>query len=194
MTVTRPVANFGVVVLSARPRLSRESSSPATRTTLTGVPGLPLVINPYIDSYGAARPVAGAIRPGRGQLRHRLRHRRPRARGRVHVPVLDRRRHARRPCGCSSRTRETRRERFELAVDRRRRRRRSAVARPRRSTAGPRRSPTREAARSSASRAAGPGRHRVVFTAADYQEMKNMENVPRILPNTRTFTAAFRVR
>jgi hypothetical protein len=42
-------------------------------------------------------------------------------------------------------------------------------------------------------RAAGPGRHSLVFTAADYQELKNMENVPQILPNTRTFRAAFRV-
>ena len=39
-----------------------------------------------------------------------------------------------------------------------------------------------------------PGRHTLVFTAADYQELKNMENVPRILPNTTTFSAAFRVR
>ena len=42
-------------------------------------------------------------------------------------------------------------------------------------------------------RTAGPGRHSLVFTAADYQELKNMENVPQILPNTRTFRAAFRV-
>ena len=42
-------------------------------------------------------------------------------------------------------------------------------------------------------RTAGPGRHTLVFTAADYQELKNMENVPQILPNTRTFRAVFRV-
>jgi hypothetical protein len=39
-----------------------------------------------------------------------------------------------------------------------------------------------------------PGRHRLVFSVADYQELKNMENVPQILPNTRVFSAAFRVR
>jgi hypothetical protein len=33
----------------------------------------------------------------------------------------------------------------------------------------------------------------LAFSAADYQELKNMENVPRILPNTRTFRAVFRV-
>jgi hypothetical protein len=40
----------------------------------------------------------------------------------------------------------------------------------------------------------GAGRHTLVFSAADYQELKNMENVPRILPNTRVFRAAFTVR
>jgi hypothetical protein len=38
-----------------------------------------------------------------------------------------------------------------------------------------------------------PGRHVLVFTAADYQELKNMENVLRILPNTRTLRAVIRV-
>jgi hypothetical protein len=38
------------------------------------------------------------------------------------------------------------------------------------------------------------GTHRLVVQAADYQELKNMENVPQILPNTRTYTATFRVR
>jgi len=38
------------------------------------------------------------------------------------------------------------------------------------------------------------GRHRLVFRAADYQELKNMENVPQILPNTRTLSVRFRVR
>ena len=37
------------------------------------------------------------------------------------------------------------------------------------------------------------GEQTLVFTAADYQELKNMENVPQILPNTRTFKAVFRI-
>jgi subtilisin family serine protease len=36
-----------------------------------------------------------------------------------------------------------------------------------------------------------PGRHTMIFTASDYQEAKNMENVARILPNTRTVRTAF---
>ena len=33
-----------------------------------------------------------------------------------------------------------------------------------------------------------------MFAAADYQELKNMENVPQILPNTRTLRTTFSVR
>ncbi|MBA3734807.1 MAG: S8 family serine peptidase [Actinobacteria bacterium] len=35
------------------------------------------------------------------------------------------------------------------------------------------------------------GRHALTFSVADYQETKNMENVPRILPNTRTLRTSF---
>jgi hypothetical protein len=35
------------------------------------------------------------------------------------------------------------------------------------------------------------GRHVLNFSVADYQETKNMENVPRILPNTRTIQTTF---
>jgi subtilisin family serine protease len=38
------------------------------------------------------------------------------------------------------------------------------------------------------------GRHQLTFSVADYQETKNMENVPRILPNTRTLRTSFVVR
>jgi hypothetical protein len=37
------------------------------------------------------------------------------------------------------------------------------------------------------------GRHSLSFTASDYQETKNMENVARILPNTRTVRTTFLV-
>jgi subtilisin family serine protease len=40
---------------------------------------------------------------------------------------------------------------------------------------------------------AGRGRHTLVFTAADYQETKNNENVPGVLPNTRRLQQAISV-
>ena len=39
----------------------------------------------------------------------------------------------------------------------------------------------------------GRGTHRLTVVARDYQELKNMENVPQILPNTRTLRAVFRL-
>ena len=40
-------------------------------------------------------------------------------------------------------------------------------------------------------RGVGRGRHTLTFTAADFQEAKNNENVPGILPNTRTIQRTF---
>ncbi len=45
--------------------------------------------------------------------------------------------------------------------------------------------------------ATGPlsrGRHTLRLTVSDHQEAKNMENVPPILPNTRTLRARFTLR
>jgi hypothetical protein len=38
------------------------------------------------------------------------------------------------------------------------------------------------------------GNHRLVVKASDFQESKNMEDVARILPNTRTYSKTFTVR
>ncbi len=79
VTVTKPVANFGVMVLSGS-RASPRVVVAGDENRVTSVPGLPLVINPYIDSYGA-RAAGGRRDPARSrQLRHRLRHRRGRPR------------------------------------------------------------------------------------------------------------------
>jgi len=37
------------------------------------------------------------------------------------------------------------------------------------------------------------GTHRLVFTVSDHQEAKNMENVTRILPNTRVLRTTIRI-
>jgi hypothetical protein len=38
------------------------------------------------------------------------------------------------------------------------------------------------------------GRHRLLLQVSDHQESKNMENVPRILPNTTVLAVSFSVR
>lgn len=188
VTVSRPVANFGVVVLSGA-RVSPRVVVAGDENRLVGVPGLPLVINPYIDAYGEARPVAGAIRPGAGgydvvfdtpagpaaafTFRYwiddvtpptvRLLSPTAKRGGTLALAVADG------GAGVDPKSLIAKIDGRPVPV----------------SFSGGR------AIVSLGS--TGPGRHALVFTAADYQELKNMENVLRILPNTRTFRAAVRV-
>jgi hypothetical protein len=64
VTVTRRVANFGVAVVSgtAIPHVVYAGDE----NHLVGYPGLPEVLNPYFKSFGQSRPVAGAVLPGEG--------------------------------------------------------------------------------------------------------------------------------
>jgi hypothetical protein len=200
LRLTRPVANFGVVVLSnaapARFRPSPRVVAAGDENRLTGEAGLPLVINPYLDSFGASRPVAGAIRPGPGSYDVVFDTAAPvtpsgQGPGRfsfrfwvndVTPPSV---RLSKRivPAGSTLR----------LAV----------------SDAGSGVDPLSLAATIDgktvdAVYAAGSatirlpdlasGAHRLVLQVSDYQELKNMENVPQILPNTRRYTATFSVR
>jgi subtilisin family serine protease len=187
VTLARPVANFGVVVLSGA------HASPLVvvggdENRLAGIAGLPRAINPYLDSYGMARPVAGAIRPAAGSF----------------DVVFDTPADAT-PGQFSFRfwvndvTPPTVRL-LTPAV------KRSARVEISLADAGAGVDPTSVSvtvdgkpvsfARSGdriALRAGTRGRHRLVVQAADYQEVKNMENVPQILPNTRIYRATFRV-
>ena len=63
-TLGRAVANFGVAVLrgAVQPRVVQAGDE----NRLVGIPGLPFNINPYVDEFGDARPIAGAIRPAPG--------------------------------------------------------------------------------------------------------------------------------
>jgi subtilisin family serine protease len=198
--ITRPVANFGVVLLSStgagRFRPFPRVVADGDENRLTGNAGLPLVINPYLDSFGAPRPVAGAIRPVPGSydvvfetpvaaapgaggpgaytFRYwvndvappsvRLLARTVKAGARLRLSVTDT------GSGVDPQS-------LEATID----------GKP---------SPVRFAGSRATVAVAGiaAGRHRVVLQAADYQELKNMENVPQILPNTRRFTATFTVR
>jgi hypothetical protein len=66
--LSRPAANFGVRVLSqarnvkVTPRVVRDDDE----NRLTGYPGLPGDLNPYRESLGDNVPIVGAILPGKG--------------------------------------------------------------------------------------------------------------------------------
>jgi hypothetical protein len=193
VTLARPVANFGVAVIrttsDARP--SPRVVFAGNEDRLTGNAGLPLVINPYIDSFGTPRPVAAAIRPGKGSFDVVFDTPATTAAGaftfrfwvndvtppgvRLLTPVL--------AAGSTLRVAVTD---AGSGVDPQ-----SLVAR----VDGKAVSLVYSGGRATI-RLPGiaRGRHRVVLQASDYQELKNMENVPRILPNTTTYTATFRVR
>jgi subtilisin family serine protease len=188
VTVSKPVANFGVVVLSGA-RVSPRVVVAGDENRLVGVTGLPVAINPYIDSYGEARPVAGAIRPGPGGydivfdtpagpaagFTYRfwiddvtpptVRLLSPKAKqgGTLTLAVADS------GAGVDPRS-------LTAKID----------GRPVPVSFGGGRATVSLGTTS-------PGTHALVFSAADYQELKNMENVLRILPNTRTFRATIRV-
>jgi subtilisin family serine protease len=189
VTLRKPVANFGVVVLGGT-RVSPLVVSAGDENRLTGIPGLPLVINPYLDSYYKARPVAGAIRPRAGS----------------YDVVFDT------PVGTTPGAFTFRfwvddvtppSVRLLTSTVKAHRSLELTVA-----DAGSGVDPASLLASIDGKPVSlsyargrvliglvrtGRGRHRLVLQAADYQELKNMENVPQILPNTRVYRAAFRV-
>src|SRR5579862_4984712 len=59
--ITKPVANFGVAVLSGKavPHVVYAGDE----DHLTGYAGLPRVLNPYTSGFGDTRPIAGALLP-----------------------------------------------------------------------------------------------------------------------------------
>ena len=183
----RTVANFGVAVLrgDVQPRVVQAGDE----NRLVGIPGLPFNINPYVDEYGDARPIAGAIRPAPGATTScstRGPQGRPGSRSASGSTTC-----ARRPRACSARRRAPGSCAFASPTpasgvdplsldatvdgDTQRVRLASGVASVDVDGVAPR------------------GTHRLVFTVSDYQEAKNMENVTRILPNTRVLRATIRV-
>jgi len=189
VTLRRPVANFGVVVTAGR-RVSPRVVYAGDENRLTGFAGLPDVINPYLDGYGEARPVAAAIRPAKGsydivfdtpagvvpgpfafrfwiddQTPPTVRLMTPSAKrgGSLKLAVTD----------------------ASSGVD---------PASPTATVDGKPAAVRYALGRAVVSlRSVVPGRHVLVFSAADYQELKNFENVLKILPNTRVLRVPFRV-
>jgi subtilisin family serine protease len=182
IVIRQPVANFGAVVL--RGNVTPHVVFDGHEDHLTGYAGLPIDLNPYRASYGARIPVAGAVLPGPGTYDLVFDSRSPGAAGPFtfrwwvndvtppHLRVLSVR------GGISIAATDT-----GSGVDPS-----SVVARL-------------DGSLVQASYANGvfhvhasKGRHRVVISVGDYEETKNMEDVPPILPNTATLTSTVTVR
>ena len=197
VTLTRPVANFGVAVLSAGKGVDVEPRVVVAddENRLTGYTALPLNLNPYLEGDGQAEPTAGAIRPAPGSYdvvfdtpsakragkftfrfwindqtppRIRFPRRTIRFGQPVQLVVTDA------GSGVDPRT-------FVVVLDGK-----STPARP-----------VYDARTGRVTlnvTGLSPGQHRLLFEVSDYQETKNMENVPPILPNTASLRATFTVR
>jgi hypothetical protein len=175
-------ANFGVVVLSGN--VTPHVTFDGAEDRLTGYPGLPVDLNPYRTFYGNRIPVAGAVLPSPG----------------TYDIVFDTRSAA--AAGPFS---------FRLWI--------GDTTPPRlrlRSTAGAivvsaadtgsGVDPSSIVARldghgakatwhaGTIRIAARPGRHRLQLRVSDYEETKNMEDVPPVLPNTTTLETFVLVR
>jgi subtilisin family serine protease len=181
-TLRAPVANAGVVVLSgtAVPHVVIGTSE----DHLAGYTGLPMDLNPYREQYGTPRPVAGLVLPTPGTYEvvfDTPTGRRPGPftfrfwTGDTKPPSL--------------RVRSTAGGIVVAASDA------GSGVDPQSLTAtidGHKATPTWKSGQILLR--AAPGRHAIVVTAADYQEVKNMEDVGPVLPNTATLRATVTVR
>ena len=193
VNVGRAVANFGVVVTSrargvqVEPRVVHAGDE----NRLTGYPALPFNLNPYLRTFERPVLAAGAILPARGAYDVVFDGPGAASAGafsfRYWIDDV-------RPPKLSFRTRTVRRgalltigatdagsgidvSSLVLRID--------GKERGARVGAGRIRIPTGGLAR---------GRHSLVLQLSDYQETRNMENVPRILPNTAFLRTSFTVR
>jgi subtilisin family serine protease len=195
VVLRRPVANFGVVLLAqgrgvhVTPRVVRADDE----NRLTGYAGLPLDLNPYRTTLDRPVPVAGAVLPTAGSYdvvfdtpsrasagsftfrfwvgdtqppRVRLLTRSVAPRSPLLLAITDA------GSGVDPGS-------LSVAVD----------------DASP---GVRYSARTGLARVSlgplRPGTHRLAVSVSDFQEAKNMEDVARILPNTRVFRTTFRIR
>jgi subtilisin family serine protease len=193
VVLRRPVANVGVAIVSRAPgvRVEPRLVADGDENRLTGYAALPFDLNPYVDEFedpvlaaGAILPAPGtyavvfdsASRAGAGTFRFRFwvdDTTPPTARlvGRTVVaarPIRFRVSDA--GAGVDPRS-------PEASIDGRTVTARLVANEVRISTRG-----------------VAPGRHRVRLSVADFQETRNMENVARILPNTRVVIASVTLR
>ena len=176
------VANFGVAVLSGH--VEPHVVFTGSENHLVGNAGMPLTLNPYLDSWGEARPVAGSILPASGvydivfdtrtaaeagsfTFRFWTNDTTPpriamvsHAHGTIVVSVTD--------AGSGVDPKSVR-----IRID-------GEIV-------------SKRIVRGALTLPVQAGSHRLSVTASDYQELKNMEDVPTIKPNTSTLTTTVTV-
>jgi len=190
VSVTRPVANFGVAVLGGAHGIEPRVVRAGDENQLLGEIGLPFNANPYLPTNGVPMPIAGGVLPAPGD----------------YDVVFD----SGTTAGAGPFTfrfwiGDTTPPRLKLISTRGGRLRVHAVdngagidpAFVQVSVDGYVRASNYDAGRNEITaslKGLRRGRHRFTLRVSDYQEAKNMENVPKILPNTARLHAAFRVR
>jgi subtilisin family serine protease len=181
--ITSRVANFGVATVSGRavPHVIYAGDE----NHLTGYAGMPINLNPYFDTFGQQRSIAGAILPGPGtydivfdtrgkslagpfQFRYWVNDVRPPSfrivrsdPGTIAVVVTDA------GSGVDPHSLQAKLDTRDVHVT---------------------------FADGKAIVRADPGKHKLSLQASDYQETKNMEDVVKIKPNTATLTRTVTVR
>jgi subtilisin family serine protease len=190
VSLSRPVANFGVAITGGARNIGPRVVRAGDENLLLGEIGLPFNANPYLPAYGTPMPVAGAVLPAAGD----------------YDIVFD----SGTVAGAGAFTfrfwiGDTTPPRLKLISTRGGRLRVRAVDNGagidprlvRLSVDGHPRSARYDASRNEIAaslKGVRRGRHRLTLLVSDYQELKNMENVPKILPNTSRLHAAFRIR
>ena len=175
--IARPLANFGVAVVSggAVPHVVFAGDE----NHLVGYAGLPQTLNPYLKSFGESRPVAGAVLPAPGAYDIVFDSRSAASAGRFafrfwkddtsppRIRVVSAR-HGLVVVALTDGGAGVDPRSISVTVDGHTARTRFANGR--------------------LTFRAEPGSREVVVTASDYQELKNMEDVAKIKPNTATLT------
>jgi subtilisin family serine protease len=195
LRLRRPVANFGAVLLSARPGVQVQPRvvRAGDENRLQGIAALPLNINPYQRRFDEKVPAVAAVlpKPGAYDIVFDTTSRRAAGRFTFRFWIDDRS-----PPSVRLLARAVRRGRpVPLRVGDR-----GSGVDPSSffATVDGRGVGVRYFRRTGRAIVAGggltAGRHTLVLQVADYQETKNMEDVPRILPNTRTLKTTFVVR
>jgi len=190
VSLARPVANFGVAIIGGGQNLEPRVVRAGDENQLLGQIGLPFNSNPYLPAYGTPMPIAGAVLPAPGD----------------YDIVFD----SGTAAGAGAFTfrfwiGDTTPPRLKLLSTRGRVLRVRAVdagagVDPRfvhLSVDGHLRSARYDAGRNEITASLKNlrrGRHTFTLRVSDRQEPKNMENVPKILPNTARLHAAVRVR